>query len=640
MEDANQEEEITAGLAAKANEIQIQADGELSEALPAMQAAKAAVDCLTKNSITEMKSLANPPKEVVEVTKAVLIMRGEKRNHAWNNGQKMMNQPQRFMDELLEYNKEEIDDWIVNDLKPILAQPYFNEVEMRGKSVAASYICAWVVNVIKYNSVYKKVKPLMETLESAKNEVETKTAELSVVRARVKEANDKVAAMNKELDEATELKERVESEADVCLTKLSMAERLVNGLADENTRWGANVQQLKIDAETTTGDTLLAGAFVSYIGPFSARIRNQLWADTWLPDIKNKQIPFTEGVDPLKVLASDADEAHWKNEGLPADRMSLENAGIITSCSRWPLIIDPQLQGSGWIRGKEGEDLEVLQLTQDRWLKRLQNCIQLGKVLLIENVGQDLDATLDPVLQRAIIRKGRNSLFIKLGADEVEYDMTFKLYLMTKLANPHYRPEIAAQCTIINFIVTESGLEDQLLAMVVNVEKPELEAIKTELVRKQNDFKVTLVRLEDELLNALTEADQTTILENTALIEGLELTKQTAEDIKLQTIEAQENEVKINTAREVYRRVAAEGAMIYFLIIALCIVNPLYQYSLESFNTFFFKAIERTAAFEDTEQRVLTLRENIRQTIYQWISRGLFERHKIIFLTQITLRLM
>lgn len=53
----------------------------------------------------------------------------------------------------------------------------------------------------------------------------------------------------------------------------------------------------------------------------------------------------------------------------------------------------------------------------------------------------------------------------------IDYDPKFKLYLMTKLANPHFRPEIAAQCTIINFIVTESGLEDQLLAMVVNVEK-------------------------------------------------------------------------------------------------------------------------------------------------------------------------
>jgi dynein heavy chain len=346
---------------------------------------------------------------------------------------------------------------------------------MERKSLAASYLCAWCVNVVKYNSIYKKVKPLMDTLEAATEEVAKKEVELATVRARVKEANDKVAAMNAELDQAVEIKEKVEAEANACQLKLSMAERLVNGLADENKRWGENVEQLKIDANTITGDTLLASAFVSYIGPFSARIRSNLWSEIWLPDIKTKEIPFTEGVDPLKVLATDADEASWKNDGLPADRMSLENASIITSCSRWPLIIDPQLQGSKWIRGKEGDDLDVIQLTQDRWIKRLQNAIQLGKTLLIENIGVELDATLEPVLARQVIRKGRNSLFIKLGSEEIEYDTKFKLYLMTKLSNPHYRPEIAAQCTIINFIVTENGLEDQLLAMVVNVEKPELE---------------------------------------------------------------------------------------------------------------------------------------------------------------------
>lgn len=71
---------------------------------------------------------------------------------------------------------------------------------------------------------------------------------------------------------------------------------------------------------------------------------------------------------------------------------------------------------------------------------------------------------------------------------------------MTKLTNPHFRPEIAAQCTIINFIVTESGLEEQLLAMVVNVEKNELEVQKQELVKKQNEFQVILDDLESSLL--------------------------------------------------------------------------------------------------------------------------------------------
>lgn len=37
------------------------------------------------------------------------------------------------------------------------------------------------------------------------------------------------------------------------------------------------------------------------------------------------------------------------------------------------------------------------------------------------------------------------SLFLKLGGEEVEYDPGFQLYLQTKLSNPHYKPEIAAQ---------------------------------------------------------------------------------------------------------------------------------------------------------------------------------------------------
>jgi len=92
--------------------------------------------------------------------------------------------------------------------------------------------------------------------------------------------------------------------------------------------------------------------------------------------------------------------------------------------------------------------------------------------------------------------------------------------------------------------------------------------------------------------------------------------------------------------REVYRRVAAEGAMFYFLLIQLCIIDKMYQYSLESFTTFFFKAIEKTELNEDDELRVLGLRDVIRMTIYQWVSRGLFEKHKQIFRCQLTFRLM
>jgi len=57
------------------------------------------------------------------------------------------------------------------------------------------------------------------------------------------------------------------------------------------------------------------------------------------------------------------------------------------------------------------------------------------------------------------VKKGK-AFTVRLGAEDVEISMSFKLYLQTKLYNPHYKPETAAQCTIINFIVTEGGLEE------------------------------------------------------------------------------------------------------------------------------------------------------------------------------------
>jgi dynein heavy chain len=130
---------------------------------------------------------------------------------------------------------------------------------------------------------------------------------------------------------------------------------------------------------------------------------------------------------------------------------------------------------------------------------------------MIESIGEEIDAILDPLLSRQFVKKGKG-LTVKLGSEDVELSPAFRLYLQTKLSNPHYKPETAAQCTIINFIVTETGLEDQLLASVVKVEKPDLEQEKEELVTKQNEFKITLANLEAALLQNLSEADPATIL--------------------------------------------------------------------------------------------------------------------------------
>lgn len=121
---------------------------------------------------------------------------------------------------------------------------------------------------------------------------------------------------------------------------------------------------------------------------------------------------------------------------------------------------------------------------------------------------------------------------IKLGDKEVEYNPNFRLILQTKLANPHYKPEMQAQTTLINFTVTRDGLEDQLLAEVVRAERPDLEELKAQLTKQQNDFKIMLKSLEDDLLSRLSSAGEN-ILGDTALVENLEITKRTATEIEI-----------------------------------------------------------------------------------------------------------
>lgn len=244
-----------------------------------MKAAEAAVACLEVKAIQELKALANPPPDCVTVTKAVLILKGEKKNHAWGNAQKMMNNPKQFLEYVQKYDGDNIADWILKDLEPILALEGFNYENMAKKSSAAANLCNWVINIVKYNTIYKKVKPLMESAEAAEKLAAEKQAELAIVLEKVRVIVEKVDALKAQLQAAVDKKQAVEDDANKLQLNLSLASRLVNGLADEKIRWTTNVANFKNEKLTMIGDALVSAAFVSYIGPFNMQFRKDLWEE-------------------------------------------------------------------------------------------------------------------------------------------------------------------------------------------------------------------------------------------------------------------------------------------------------------------------------------------------------------------------
>lgn len=80
--------------------------------------------------------------------------------------------------------------------------------------------------------------------------------------------------------------------------------------------------------------------------------------------------------------------------------------------------------------------------------------------------------------------------------------------------------------------------------------------------------------------------------------------------------------------------------MLYFLLSSLATIDHMYRYSLDSFVTFFFKSVDKATPAENKDERVKNLRESLRLVIFTWVSRGLFEAHKLILLSQLTFNLM
>lgn len=118
---------------------------------------------------------------------------------------------------------------------------------------------------------------------------------------------------------------------------------------------------------------------------------------------------------------------HWNIDGLPSDAFSIENAIITFKTSRWPLYIDPQGQANKWIKTmykKSEKGIKILKFSNDNYLKHLEASIQIGCPVMMENVHEELDPAIEPLLQKQITTRGTNK-YIKIGDSIVEYNDDF-----------------------------------------------------------------------------------------------------------------------------------------------------------------------------------------------------------------------
>ncbi|XP_023561192.1 dynein heavy chain 9, axonemal [Octodon degus] len=586
---ADAEEQKVALIMLEVKQKQKDCEEDLAKAEPALMAAQEALNTLNKTNLTELKSFGSPPPAVSNVSAAVMVLMapGGKvpKDRSWKAAKVTMAKVDSFLDSLINFNKENIHENCLKAIRPYLQDPEFNPEFVASKSYAAAGLCSWVINIVRFYEVFCDVEPKRQAVSKATSDLTAAQEKLAAIKAKIAHLNENLAKLTAKFEKATADKLKCQQEAEVTAGTISLANRLVGGLASENVRWAEAVQNFKQQERTLCGDILLITAFISYLGFFTKKYRQSLMDQTWRPYLSQLvvPIPVTPTLDPLRVLTDDAVVAAWRNEGLPADRMSVENATILTNCERWPLMVDPQLQGIKWIKNRYGEDLQVTQIGQKGYLQTLERALEAGDVVLIENLEESIDPVLGPLLGREVIKKGRPK---------------FHLVALT--------------------IADHSQLD---------------------LTKQQNGFKITLKTLEDNLLSRLSSASGN-FLGETALVENLETTKQTAAEVEKKVQEAKVTEVKINEAREYYRPAAARASLLYFIMNDLSKIHPMYQFSLKAFSIVFQKAVERAAPDESLRERVTNLIDSITFSVYQYTTRGLFECDKLTYLAQLTFQIL
>ncbi|XP_055685262.1 dynein axonemal heavy chain 8-like [Lutzomyia longipalpis] len=614
---------------------------KLEEARPALEEAAKALLKIKASDLATVRKLTIPPHLVKVIMDCVLIYLNGKMervsvdkeknfiNTSYKMSMKIMSGT-KFLPRLRDFKTDRINDETMDLLVPYFRYPNYNFASAKLACGNVAGLLQWTQAMVKYYGINKDVLPLKDALkiEEVKREVAQK--DLEEAQEMLREKEEELAVLQEELNKTTARQEVVMTEARECKNKLDAASQLISGLGDEKVRWSERIEQCASEIQMLIGDVFYMSAFLTYSGVFNEEFRRKI-TKLLSQKLTEYKLPCQEEQKLEEFFIDPSVVSEWILHGLPQDDFSTENAILVTQATKFPLLIDPQAQGVEWIEAMEKKnDLLVLQQNMKGFQMHVEDAIEAGRVVLLKDVEEKLDPCLTNVLEKNLLKSG--TMFkVSIAGKEVTWNDNFRLYVATKMENPHYSPEISTMVNIVDFKVTLTGLENQLLSRVIRYEKAELEQERIGLVEDITSNMQMMEKLERDLLRKLSSIEGS-ILDDVDLLTMLNHSKTTSIDIREKLRSSAETQKEINKVREEYRPIAKRGSILYALLSTLPKVSHMYRISLAQFLLKVDESLAEASEWGGLVKRIASIIQKLTFNVFTYQSRGLYEEHRYTFI--------
>jgi dynein heavy chain, axonemal len=281
-----------------------------------MDAAVASLKSLNKNDITEVKAMSNPSNSVKMVMEAVCIMFGVKTKMVagekvgskvadyWPVCGPLLASPQKFLDSLFGFYKDNIADAVIQKIQPYIESEDFTPAAISKVSKVCTSICTWVRAMHKYHFVARAVEPKRQALKEADKSLQVTLQQLADAKQAV---NDRLADMEAKFASLVAKKKQLEDKAQECELKLLRAEKLISLLGDERVRWQVSVETFDNLIRSVVGDIVVSAGTVAYKGPFRAALSTR-----WRAKRAGLGVPHTLGCDLITTLGEPVQIRDWQ----------------------------------------------------------------------------------------------------------------------------------------------------------------------------------------------------------------------------------------------------------------------------------------------------------------------------------------